>query len=330
MSVQRYRSLDSLRGVAATLVILFHVNWNNHLTGIHFFRHAFLFVDLFFILSGFIIATIYRDRISDWRDAGRFMILRIFRLYPLHVTTLLFLVVLEISKYWATHYGVSTSSELFAFQRTIPAIFVNLAFLQGVGFLDTLSWNTPSWSISCEMIAYAAFALLAVAGIVRSRFHWLMVIPICAGYAYVAASRETLNVTFDIGTIRCLCGFFLGSLIARMPPAPVPNFLVAVSAIIVVVVVSCLSGISEVFVIPSFAVLVFALRSDEQTISSLLMTRPLAFLGKISFSIYMVHYLVISVLGTLLKLVLHAQPIPMHGWEVPVFDIPPLSCTRFC
>jgi peptidoglycan/LPS O-acetylase OafA/YrhL len=72
----RYEALDSLRGLAATSVIFFHVNWNNHLTGLHFFRHAFLFVDLFFILSGFIIATIYAERINGLSDAGRFMVLR--------------------------------------------------------------------------------------------------------------------------------------------------------------------------------------------------------------------------------------------------------------
>lgn len=82
-SGHRYRSLDALRGVAATLVIFFHVNWDNHITGLHFFRQSFLFVDLFFILSGFIIATIYGPRIRTSSDVGRFMTRRFFRLFSI-------------------------------------------------------------------------------------------------------------------------------------------------------------------------------------------------------------------------------------------------------
>src|SRR5258708_20052461 len=101
-SDHRYRSLDSLRGVAATLVVFFHVSWNNRITGFHFFQQAFLFVDLFFILSGFIIATVYGRRIRTSPDAISFMILRFFRLYPLHFATLLFLVALQTPKYFAS------------------------------------------------------------------------------------------------------------------------------------------------------------------------------------------------------------------------------------
>jgi peptidoglycan/LPS O-acetylase OafA/YrhL len=306
--------------MAATLVIFFHVNWDNHITGLHFFRQSFLFVDLFFILSGFIMATVYGQRIRTSSDAIRFMTRRFFRLYPLHLATLLFLIALETSKYFAAGHGLATSSELFSFQRTIPAIFVNFAFLQGAGVLDTLSWNTPSWSISCEIIAYGVFALMAVGGLFISRLFWLIIIPTCVGYAYIVASRGSMNVTFDIGTIRCLCGFFLGSLIARMPGAPFPNLLVIVSIIATTLIVSCLSGTYEILVVPSFAVLVYALRNDESAIATLFLVKPMAFLGRISFSIYLVHYLVISVVGTVLKVALHAKPIPIAGW----LDISPV------
>jgi len=248
---------------------------------------------------------------------------RFFRLYPLHLTTLLFLVALETSKYFAAAHGLSASSEIFSYQRTVPAIFVNFAFLQGAGILDTLSWNTPSWSISCEMIAYAVFAWISATGFVLSRFFWLIIIPIFAGYAYLVAYRGTLNVTFDIGTVRCLCGFFLGSFIARMPAAPFPNLLVVVSASVTTLVIACLSGAYEIFVVPAFAVLVYALRNDESTIASFFLAKPLAFLGRISFSIYLIHYVVISIVSTILKVTLHAIPVQMSGWETPILDISP-------
>jgi len=67
----------------------------------------------------------------------------------------------------------------------------------------------------------------------------------------------------------------------------------------------------------------YALRNDESTIASIFLAEPLAFLGKISFSIYLVHYLVISVVGTILKVAIHARPVPMSGWDVPMFDVSP-------
>jgi peptidoglycan/LPS O-acetylase OafA/YrhL len=63
------------------LSFFFHVNWDNHVTGLHFFRQSFLFVDLFFILSDFIIATVYGRRIRTSSDALRFMTRRFFRLH---------------------------------------------------------------------------------------------------------------------------------------------------------------------------------------------------------------------------------------------------------
>lgn len=319
----RYQSLDSLRGVAAILVVLYHVGWNNHLYGLHAVRQAFLFVDLFFILSGFVIATVYGRRIQTSADAGKFMVRRFFRLYPLHVATLLFLVVLESLKYWAASRGLATASDVFAFERTVPAIFVNLAFLHGVGVLGSLSWNTPSWSISCEMVAYGAFALLAVAGFVRHRLFWLMIIPIILGYAFLIVNRGTLNLTYDVGVIRCLCGFFLGALIVRMPPAAFPDVLAAVSISAAALITGRLIGPSEILVVPVFAVLIYALRNDDGSIAKLLLTKPMAFLGKISFSIYLVHDLVISVISTIVKVALHPQTIIIEVWDSPMLDISP-------
>jgi peptidoglycan/LPS O-acetylase OafA/YrhL len=109
-----------------------------------------------------------------------------------------------------------------------------------------------------------------------------------------------------------------------MPAAPFPNLLVAVSVIATSLVIACLSGPYEILVVPTFAVLVYAVRNDESTIATLFLAKPLAFLGEISFSIYLVHYLVISIIGTILKVTLHAKPVPMIGWDTPVFEISPL------
>jgi peptidoglycan/LPS O-acetylase OafA/YrhL len=320
----RYRSLDILRGLAAILVIFFHINWNNHLTGTHFFRHSFLFVDLFFILSGFIISIVYSGRIFTITDATRFMILRFFRLYPLHLVTLLVLVAIESTKYILGVLGLISENAQFAYQRTVPSLFANLLFLQGSGILTQLSWNTPSWSISCEMFAYVAFASFAIFGWLRTGLTSWLIIPIVCGYSYLAITRGTLNVTFDIGIIRCLCSFGLGMVIARLPPAPFPSAIAIVSAAVAIFLMATQNGALEFLIIPPFATLIYALRDDQCLVSRRLQTRLGELLGRISFSIYMVHYTVISLIGTALKVLLKSKSILRDGWEVPTFDISPI------
>ena len=94
---RRFESLDGLRGVAAIAVVLFHIRWSNHVTETHFVRESYLFVDLFFILSGFIITRAYGDQIRTLHQASKFLILRFFRLYPLHIAVLLVCVLYEMA-----------------------------------------------------------------------------------------------------------------------------------------------------------------------------------------------------------------------------------------
>jgi peptidoglycan/LPS O-acetylase OafA/YrhL len=99
-------NLDALRGIAALAVVLLHVDVYSQLLARHvdsdFFRRAYLMVDLFFVLSGFVMSHVY----SGWFDHGvhrgearRFIAARIARVYPLHLLTLLYLVGIVIVRY---------------------------------------------------------------------------------------------------------------------------------------------------------------------------------------------------------------------------------------
>lgn len=87
-SNRRYLVLDGLRGIAAVLVVLYHVEVPNHFTHNSFTRHGYLAVDLFLILSGFVISAAYSRQIFDAKSAVEFYWLRFFRIYPLHITML--------------------------------------------------------------------------------------------------------------------------------------------------------------------------------------------------------------------------------------------------
>src|ERR1039457_3262386 len=101
--IPRFHALDGLRGIAALLVVLLHVEWHNHLTGTRFVRNGYLSVDLFFILSGFVIAANYSAQIVDIPTSLRFLGLRFFRLYPLHIVMLGAFICLECCKLAAQH-----------------------------------------------------------------------------------------------------------------------------------------------------------------------------------------------------------------------------------
>jgi peptidoglycan/LPS O-acetylase OafA/YrhL len=81
----RFVVLDSWRGIAALLVVLFHGRYQSHIYAVPLIRHGWLAVDFFFVLSGFVISYAYGRRIATGRDLGVFLIRRTGRIWPLHV-----------------------------------------------------------------------------------------------------------------------------------------------------------------------------------------------------------------------------------------------------
>ena len=93
------RSLDTLRTIAALLVVFVHICVPNSVTQIGFFKHTALAVDFFFVLSGFVIAMNYWE-ISGFQSVWRYGQSRFARIYPLHFLTLLVFLGVEVLKYF--------------------------------------------------------------------------------------------------------------------------------------------------------------------------------------------------------------------------------------
>ncbi len=81
----RFEALDGWRGVCACLVVLFHFNGYSPIYTAPLVRNSYLFVDFFFVLSGFVIAWNYGTRLGSWPEVRRFLVLRLGRVYPLHL-----------------------------------------------------------------------------------------------------------------------------------------------------------------------------------------------------------------------------------------------------
>src|SRR5258706_2626883 len=150
------RPLTSIRGIAAMAVVLYHFQGNfSYEFYLHkstlLFSRGYLWVDFFFLLSGFILSHVHAEEFNRGLTTYRtFLFKRIARAYPLHVFTLF---VLLLPACWPTVQAMQD-------RRTVASFVSNLLLVQAWGPTSHLSWNYPSWSISDEWAAYLLFPVI--------------------------------------------------------------------------------------------------------------------------------------------------------------------------
>ncbi|CAN5254611.1 acyltransferase [soil metagenome] len=295
---QRFDVLDALRGLCALLVVFFHLPVSSHLHPLPLFRHGYLFVDFFFVLSGFVIAHAYGGRLGSIRDVAPFIAKRLGRVWPLHAVMLAAFIGIELCRLWF-HIDAATP---FVRDRSMGAIFTNLLLVQSFDIHDYLTWNGPAWSISVEMGAYVLFAAVMV--LAPRRFVPLSLIIVVAGALIVLAfAPRFMNTTYNFGFPRAAYGFFLGCLVHRIwlrtPPAFSPvvaGWLQAVCLVLVGAYVTYAQGPWTVAAPLFFAVSIWIFAEERGLVSRVLSVRPMLALGHWSYSIYMVHMFVITVM----------------------------------
>jgi peptidoglycan/LPS O-acetylase OafA/YrhL len=327
---RRFQSLDGLRGIAAIMIVLFHVRWSNHLTETHFVREAYLFVDLFFILSGFIITKAYGDRIHALHQAGGFLILRFFRVYPLHIAVLSVFVFCELAKLAAIHAGLP--AQPFQQSNAGWTLLANVFLLQCLVVLGAPAWNVPSWSISCEAVAYVLFAAAAMAGLLRRRqFVPGAIIAACVCYAIVLYYKGSLFALSDFALLRCLAGFCFDVVVGRVPEAVLARLTVTMSVAATggliaaaLVAFSCLAGVWDILIIPIFALLILLLQTDRGFFAQILKSAPVEFLGRISYSVYMVHWFLFVLAAMALKYTVGDRAL-YDGQYFPMYRVNPFA-----
>lgn len=335
-SPTRFEALDGWRGICACLVVLFHFHGYSPLYTNPLVRNSYLFVDFFFVLSGFVIAWNYQSRLQGWAGVRRFLILRLGRVYPLHVFMLLCFVA------WETLRLLGHAEDTFTGPHAPGAVLSNLLLVQSMGVHDGLTWNGPSWSISTEWWSYVVFALVCAWLGLRSAL--LLVTAVAAPILLVHLSKSGMDTTYDWGFIRCVFGFALGvaccriyQLVAPFARAPGVAAMTAAEGLIVFGVVAFVSaaGTSALsFMAPfvfSAAVLIFA--AEGGLVSRVFHSRVLKWLGMVSYSIYLTHFFFVLILPTLVKKLLHldlwtAMPLADGQW-VMVFGRNDVEGTLF-
>jgi peptidoglycan/LPS O-acetylase OafA/YrhL len=305
MKNERFQVLNGWRGICALLVALFHLNAYGHFYELPLIRGAWLAVDFFFVLSGFIISYRYIDRLGSLLEIRSFIIRRFGRLWPLQASVLMVFVGLELVRLVLLKFGAFSADQAAFSNNTLSSLSTNLFLVHSLGVHDRLTWNAPSWSISTEFYTYLFFAAFVLLFRNSSRF-----IALSTGIAVLSCaivfsfSEKAMDTTYDFGIFRCLYGFFVGHLTYCLWKSNrVSHFFsdgwlyLEIAALISFIAILSVAGKAQwSFAAPLvFAFVVWAFAHERGPISRLMKMGALMSLGVWSYSIYMVHYLLLYV-----------------------------------
>jgi peptidoglycan/LPS O-acetylase OafA/YrhL len=304
-------SLTPLRGLAALWVILYHFTWQyfpqlNSEPFTHAVAKGYLAVDLFFMLSGFVLTHVYLSSFAEGVTAKgyrKFIVARFARVYPLHLFILGIFVIAE----FAFAHGRAVMP--LEGPLSVTAIFANLFMLQGLEASE-LSWNYPAWSISLEFAAYLLFPLaLPLLWHAPKTLRLLLVPALFGALVWLAIGTEDqLNQwSGPLALMRCLPEFFLGSLCYALFRSRLFAGLfekdLTLAAIAAALVLTLHCGAPDLLILPLFLLLILAGVSNHRRGGNLLNSRPLTWLGDVSYSTYLVHGFVLYATGRLLPYV---------------------------
>jgi peptidoglycan/LPS O-acetylase OafA/YrhL len=335
--VSEVRALTGLRGVAALYVVFFHYFSPIRLTNpiMCLLGHGYLAVDLFFVLSGFVMALNYAGLFSQGIRGSAvriFLSRRVARIYPLYLLTLLIATGLVLIG--CLNFTAGSLARTF---------WPNLLMVQNWGNWESIA--TPAWSISTEWFAYMLFPFLLTWIFHRSRARAITVFILCMSGLFLLAAFFTspydhLKV-FDLtqgypSLIRCVPEFTLGILAYRFKDSrfgAVAKDLPWLALTLVLLLVGLLAfKRTDVLVVLLFPLLILSLDGKRNILSDSLGSRLPEFLGLISYSVYLVHYLFVPVLTGVDSYVRRHGHIHSHSYAVAVvFPLMMLcaSCTYY-
>jgi peptidoglycan/LPS O-acetylase OafA/YrhL len=289
-------ALTGLRAVAAVWVVLFH--YRDDLLALvpglapldTFMRAGYLGVDLFFPLSGFVLAYTYADRLGSfsWRGTGDFVRNRFARVWPVHVLTLnLDLAVAAV----VGTLGVGADGH----RRTVGAYVENLAMVH-TWFSDRPSFNAPAWSISSEWFAYLLAPLLFVVAVRVRRAGPALLL---AGASYAAMLAVFATMALPNGNLEHMfyvriMGEFVGGMLLCLAwvrgGARLGGLVVVLPATLVVLVPAAAAG--HYWAAPALGLGVAGLAASSGWLTAALSWPVVVAAGEASYALYMTHLLV--------------------------------------
>ena len=322
-SPKKVEELESIRGIAAFLVVFFHIPKWNPVLDTSFINNSYLMVDLFFVISGFVICGAYSTKIKSKKDLMRFQFLRLGRLYPVHIVFLIAFLIIEIVKYVAfKEFKLSGQNSTPFLENDFWAFIDNLLLIQSVLPNSVPTYNFPAWSISVEFYTYAAFGLIVL---FFGNIRYVIFVAISL------VSLALLVTNFSFGSerlLRCFIGFFIGCLtcgITTRTNVSLPPILSLLAFLaIVVFIASRRDGDREILIYFLTALLIIAIcLSKPSNFRKILKFNLFTWLGRISYSVYMSHAAVIWFVNQIFRVLLKkAESVGMDGKAYPQLSIP--------
>ena len=302
------QALAGARGLPPLMVILYHFSEGHHYSHVGWFdliaARGYLWVEFFFVLSGFILTYAYGQRLKElWtlNGYGAFLRARLIRLYPLHLFMLAAVGALILALHViAASNGYHSIFEI-RYHQDISAkgLVLSLLLIQAWNTMDRLTWNGLSWFVSVE------FALCLLFPIVLRLAHgkaWrgfaLMAAGVTGLLALLFTSKHGLDLTFHDGVWRGLCDFSIGAgmavLFVRARQRTIPAWVhSAVQLILLALLVYAVeeTGWShtryDIFTVAPIMLLVFALAFDRGVVADALKTKVPQLLGEWSYAVYL-------------------------------------------
>lgn len=314
----RILELESIRGIAALLIIFYHIPKWNPLLDIGIINNAYLIVELFFVLSGFVIYNAYADRISSVKDLLRFQFLRFGRLYPVHLLFLIAFIFIEVSKYFAqAKFGVILPNTQPFRENNLSAIIEQMFLVQAIGPTgNALTFNYVAWSISVEFYTYLVFGFILLVAAKTKNFVFLLLTLIII---ILLGTNTTLGFEY---LLRCLAGFFIGCLTAlavNRLKVSVPKYTSLLFIFFIIIYIHIKTSHEYDLVIYFLAAQLIAciVLTRNGYLNNLLKFQILTWLGSISYSLYMSHFIVIWLSNQFIRLVLKKPEILREGQSLP-------------
>lgn len=294
--------MTGIRGVAAVWLMLYHAQqFSGQIFSLPLLEKVPILdkgwhgVDLFFMLSGFILMYAHEKDFLVIRKASliRFARLRFARVYPLNAVVLL--LIAAFIPFQPGFVAWSRASEPSDFS---PGAFVRTLFLATRWFLPGRGdWNQPVWSLSLEVLGYLMFPLLAFCALrVARKWQLIGILSLCLVACFIVAVMQhyySFNPIGQLAIVRMTGCFVTGIAIFRLwtltsesaKKWAVPITLIATAGILIVSLPPRGGPLLNVF----FAALLYGLAFQQGVVNSFLSSRIVVFLGTISFPLYLVH-----------------------------------------
>lgn len=297
-----FEAINGWRGLGSLAIAITHLEVISDFTGVQHLRPVVFLVDLFFVVSGLIIAQTYGRKLRDGTAVVDYAVRRFGRIWPLHAAMLAILVAYESVKLILQH----TQGLTFFAAPFVPgsgtdpwAIVTNALLIQSLDLHARETWNFPSWSLSVEFAIYLVFALFSLAGIRRSR--WLSVLALSGSLVVLAIFAPAgMRSTFDFGVFRCAVGFFAGVFayeVARaklIPAWPCPTLVEILAFIATGIWMFAADGTQLALAAPAvFFILVIVFMEERGALSRWFRHRWLQVMADLSYAIYVVHAVVL-------------------------------------